>query len=389
MAAFGTESPFEGEAKALRDKHPMNFVEHLLADGFRYAYAISTVDLLGNGLPDIVACDTGVGIYWFENVGAGEFVRHTIHEQEGEWLERHRIADINGDGKPEIVGVDNLNGSVVWFEYEDDPRERSSWSRHYISEGGLAGAYDVAVADLTGDGRMDVAASSWRTGKQFAWFENCGDRWVKHVIESELPETRTIHAVEIAGSGRMDLVGTASSAGQVVWYENLGGDADRLWRKHIIDSSAGRVIHGNLVDMDGDGGTDFVAAVGVSGKTPEELAVQQVVWYEHEGDPRVSPWTKHVICERFPFGFEAVGVDLDGDGDLEVVATGGGEEGRVAVFKHRGDPRGIWDMEVIKENWSRANQVVVADLTGNGRPDIIVAAERESREIRWWENGDA
>ena len=367
----------------------MSFVEHLLADGFRYTYAISTFDLSGNGLPDIVACDTGVGIYWFENVGAGEFVRHTIHEQEGEWLERHQIADINGDGKPEIVGVDNLNGSVLWFEYEDDPRERSSWSRHYISEGGLAGAYDVAVADLTGDGRMDVAASSWRTGKQFAWFENCGDRWVKHVIESELPETRTIHAVEIAGSGRMDLVGTASSAGQVVWYENLGGDADRLWRKHVIDSSAGRVIHGNLVDMDGDGGTDFVAAVGVSGKTPEELAVQQVVWYEHEGDPRVSPWTKHVICDRFPFGFEAVGVDLDGDGDTEVVATGGGEEGRVAVFKHRGDPRCAWDMEIIKKNWSRANQVVVADLTGSGRPDIIVAAERESREIRWWENGDA
>ena len=61
--------------------------------------------------------------------------------------------------------------------------------------------------------------------------------------------------------------------------------------------------------------------------------------------PRTSPWTKHVISERFPFGFEAIGVDLDGDGDMEVVATGGGEEGRVAVFKHRGDPRGVWDME--------------------------------------------
>ena len=96
----------------------MNFTEHLLADGFRYSYAISTVDLSGNGLPDIVACDTGVGIYWFENFGDGKFIRHTIHEQADEWLERHQIADINGDGKPEIVGVDNLNGSVLWFEYE-------------------------------------------------------------------------------------------------------------------------------------------------------------------------------------------------------------------------------------------------------------------------------
>ena len=134
-------------------------------------------------------------------------------------------------------------------------------------------------------GAWTLRLQAGEPGKQFAWFENCGDRWIKHVIEAELPETRTIHAVEIAGSGRMDLVGTASSAGQVVWYENLGGDADKRWRKHIIDSSAGRVIHGNLVDMDGDGGTDFVAAVGVSGKTPEELAVQQVVWYEHEGRP--------------------------------------------------------------------------------------------------------
>ena len=143
----------------------------------------------------------------------------------------------------------------------------------------------MAVADLTGNGHMDVAASSWRTGKQFTWFENGGDSWTKHLIEDDLPETRTIHAVEIAGSGRKDLVGTASSAGQVMWYENVGGDPATQWRKHIIDSAAGRVIHGNLVDMDGDGGTGFVAAVGVSGKTPEELAVQQVVWYEYEGDP--------------------------------------------------------------------------------------------------------
>ena len=73
---------------------------------------------------------------------------------------------------------------------------------------------------------------------------------------------------------------------------------------------------------------------------------------------------------------------------MQVVATGGGEKGRVAVFKHRGDPRGVWDVELIKEDWPRANQVIVADLTGNGRPDIIVAAERDSKEIRWWENRD-
>lgn len=60
-----------------------------------------------------------------------------------------------------------------------------------------------------------------------------------------------------------------------------------------------------------------------------------------------------------------------------------------AAVKHRGDSRGARDMEVVKENWSRANQVIVADLTGSGRPNIIVSAERDSREIRWWENRTA
>ena len=39
-----------------------------------------------------------------------------------------------------------------------------------------------------------------------------------------------------------------------------------------------RAIHGHPVDMDGDGGADVVMAVGVSAKTAQELAVQQVVW---------------------------------------------------------------------------------------------------------------
>jgi len=33
-----------------------------------------------------------------------------------------------------------------------------------------------------------------------------------------------------------------------------------------------------------------------------------------------------------------------------------------------------------------ANQVIVADLDGDGRPDIIAGAERGSNELRWWRN---
>ena len=73
---------------------------------------------------------------------------------------------------------------------------------------------------------------------------------------------------------------------------------------------------------------------------------------------------------------------------MEVIATGWGEDGRIALFKHAGDPRGAWSMQILKENWSKANTVFVADLDGDGWLDIVAAAERSSNELRWWRNED-
>ena len=142
--------------------------EFLLKGGFEYAYGVSAVDLTGSGLPDLIACDTDVGLYWFENDGNESFTPHTIHERKKEWLERHTIADIDDDGSPEIVSVDNINGSLLWFGFEGDPRDTASWHHEYIAKETLPGAYDVAVADFNGDGRLDMAESSWRKLNQFA-----------------------------------------------------------------------------------------------------------------------------------------------------------------------------------------------------------------------------
>ena len=360
----------------------IEFSEHLIMSGFNYAYGISATDITGNGSLDLVAADTGVGLYWFENDGKGSFIRHVIHKRADEWLERHTIADINGDGRPEIVIVDNINGSLLWFEYSGDPRDSRSWHYHYITEGELPGAYDVAVADFDRDGDLDIAASSWRKGNQFAWFENRNGHFFKHIIEQDIAETRTICAVDINGNGNVDLLGTAAEGNQVVWYENPGDPVNKPWKKHLIDT-APRPIHGHPADMDGDGDVDIVMAFGF-GK--EDSAYHQVAWYENDGNPEQCPWKKHLICEYFPNAFEAVAADIDGDGDMEVVATAWGERGRVALFKHQGDPRGTWEVQILKENWSKANQVFVADLDGDGLLDIVASAERGSNELRWWRN---
>ena len=149
----------------------VKFDERLIGDGYEYTIGVSAVDLTGSGSLDLVSTDTGVGLYWYENDGAGNFTKHVVHRRAGEWLERHAVADINGDGKPEIVNIDNISGSVLWFEFDGDPRRAESWSHHYICEGGLPGAYDVEVADYDGDGELEVVASSWIKGNRFSYFD--------------------------------------------------------------------------------------------------------------------------------------------------------------------------------------------------------------------------
>ena len=266
----------------------IKFTERLVSSEFRYAFALSAADLTGSRSLDLVATDADRGLYWFENDGAGNFTRHVVHLRTNELLERHAVADVNGDGKPEIVCVDNLNGCLLSFGFDGDPRDPHSWRHSYITEGGIPGAYDVAIADLDGDGDLDVAGSGWRISNQFAWFENRDGVWVKHIIDDDAPECRAVCAADVNGNGLIDIVGTASKRGEVAWYQNPGNSLDSPWTKHVIDT-APRPIHGHPVDMDGDGDIDLVMALGFDlPKGADPTGTQQIVWYENDGNSGIG-----------------------------------------------------------------------------------------------------
>src|SRR5205807_10566306 len=135
----------------------------------------------------------------------------------------------------------------------------------------------------------DVDVSTWRLSNKFVWFENPGDpeknqNWKMHVIEEKIAETRTIRAGDFNGDGKPDLLGTAREAHLVVWYENPGKPATGPWKKHVIDAKSAEPCHGMPVDLDCDGDLDVVMALGMI--APSGMAdTRQIVWYENVGKP--------------------------------------------------------------------------------------------------------
>ncbi len=376
------------------------FKEQLIAGDYAYAYGLGVADLDGDGDLDVTSADYTPHncLYWYENDGRGQFTRHHIQKDDPERLERHQIADIDQDGHLDVVIVKNLRGDLLWFRNSGTPRDSQLWTRYVITTD-LPGAYDVAVADFDRDGDLDVAASSWRLGNQFAWFENDSTprvgAWKKHLIASDVLETRTMRAADFNGDGHVDLLGTVSDGHRTMWYENRGDPARRGWTPHVIDDTLPRPVHGAPVDIDRDGDLDVVMALGMPYEPGQASAEdrrvdrresQQVVWYENNGRPAAGAWPRHPIVTGFDDAFEATAGDLDGDGDVDVVATSWRNPGRIAWFENRGDPRADWTMHLLKENWRSANMPVIADLNGDGRPDIVASAERGSNEVRWWRN---
>src|SRR5262245_9005501 len=102
-------------ALAAEPARPTQFEERLIADGYGYAYGVAAADLDRDAYVDLTSSDTTINfnLYWYDNDGQGKFTQRLIKKNEAGWFERHAIGDLNGDRRPDVVVVKNLDGHLV------------------------------------------------------------------------------------------------------------------------------------------------------------------------------------------------------------------------------------------------------------------------------------
>jgi len=111
----------------------------------------------------------------------------------------------------------------------------------------------------------------------------------------------------------------------------------------------------------------------------------QIAWWKNDnGDP--VKWTKQLIKSGFTNATIAYAIDMDKDGDLDVIGSAQGLN-RVVLWLNEGGSPISWTEIVVDNNFNRAWPIYAADIDGDTDIDIVGGSSHNgNNEVRWWEN---
>jgi len=373
---------------------------------------------------------------------AVEFVRHTIDAYPAGY--QVAVADINGDGRPDVIALSTEGNRVDWYE-------NPTWKSHPVAR--TARNIDLAVRDIDGDGRPEIALASGfnfsdsSRGGEIQWLEQPKEPdglWATHPIAVD-PVTHRLRWGDLDGDGRPELIhaplfgrgsqGPASPTPAHLWAFRLPRDLRAgPWEPWKIDETL-TVLHGIYVgDLNGDGREEILtasfegihrfdldgkgeqarwtktrissgaaprdpkpgAARGSSEVAPGKLGAKGASfiaaiepWHGHElaiytKAEKEGTWKRRVFDDSLEEGHALVVADFDGDGADEIVAGWRAGEGGLALYDSSDSSGDAWQRTLLDRKIA-VEGAVAADINGDGRLDIVALAGR-SNLLVWYEN---
>jgi hypothetical protein len=357
--------------------------------------------------------------------GPSRFITHEIATDLGGGYQVV-AADLNRDGKPDLIAVASNLSDLLWFE-------NPSWTRHILASG-FTGLINVAARDLDGDGIPEVAVASafstrpdqsagivallthgadptqpwtsreidrtpsahrlrWYTDRDgVRWLVNSplagataqppnyegatplyayrAPDWKREALPSD--ETGVVHAVEPLGAPFCAGCFVSAGFAGIHQYERAHG----TW-SHVA------IAAGNSAPVPKSGSSDVA-----SGRLPNGVFLaaiepwhgNQVVVYRRT---RANAYAREVIDTAVVDGHTLITADLDGDGAEEIVV--GQRGGSKSVWVYAAARDGTWSRSTLDDGGMAGAGCTAADLNGDSRIDIACIGTATTN-LKWYEN---
>jgi len=336
-----------------------------------YVNAIAVADLDANGFPDIL------GLVSLETDGVSQpsYVSTRLQSSAGSFQLPVRfgvgrgpanllVADVNGDGRPDLV-VPNADDQTVTVRLADPAKPGYFLPAITLATPGRT-PLDVAVGDLSGSGRMDIAVAASGANNVLVFTQTATGTFNTPVTYAVGGDPQALVVADLDGDGRKDIaVATTANTVSVLLQTGAGVFAP------AVDYVTGvQPVAIKAVDLNGDGKLDLLTANYGAATTPGTQGLS--VLLQASAGTFAAPVT-YTTAYR-PSGL-AVG-DLNGDGrpDVAVACQGlPGDPGAVSVFLQSATTPGLLLPAVNYPGVSGPMGVAIADMDGDGHPDLILA----------------
>jgi len=348
------------------------FEMYSAAQSFTDPAGLFAGDIDNDGDQDILAASGTHGVIVLYNEGGDpiQWVPEAVDASLGASLTVH-MADVDGDGNQDILTGGWDSDRVVWYRNAGD---HHTWQKKTISTS-VDMPHEVWAYDLDQDGDQDVLVSG-AGDNSIAWFRNndgSGTSWTPQIVSDHFMGSRSVAAGDFDQDGKIDLTGASLDGNEITIWRNLGGDP-LVWEEITLDNQFTGSHRVQVMDMNADGKLDIIGTA---------YAISEISWWQNPGTVEAN-WEKHIIDGELTGAVIGTAVDLDHDGDLDMIGTG--QPGNIVTwYENTGDEARPWTKTVITDQFGGAWPLCVGDFNNDLTMDFAVGGN-SANEIRVFNN---
>ncbi len=284
------------------------------------------------------------------------------------------FSDIDGDGENEMIAVAAYSVTPGLYLYKKGKAYNENWNRFPIMEGHLTEG--IAIADLNGDGRPEIVSGpDWYVMPEDGLYAGI---WTRGVYAPTNRDMCRMNLMDITGNGKLDIVSVESEylEGRFCWYENcIEEDPDNPWKEHFIDEGF-IFAHSIKAWVDEKTGENkvFIAEMCEGGwKQPYNWDARLLIYTVSNNG---ATWTQNEVYHGAGT-HQTTLYDIDNDGELEIVGKTW-QHPVVQIWKEK-KPSKILNFKhsfVDRDKPNTAIDIFAVDVDGDGVEDIVCGA--------WW-----